>query len=159
MKDCGITLYKSGIWSMSKSLHHWFNVVDSFISTWGYLPWNSSSTERWHVCWWCSIWKYYKRKLEKVQRRSKNDPAKEGLTLNKRHSNIKSLDETQDNCLVQDDELPAHLKESTETSRNEVKILRLSWTKETNKVAISFANYIKKEQQKPINEKTEDCSH
>ena len=78
---------------------------------------------------------------------------KGGFTLHKGHSSIKSK-ETQDNCLIEEDEQPTDTKQSTSTSNNKTKILELAGNKETNEVSIDFTKKHRKEQEKTIN----DCS-
>ena len=91
-----------------------------------------------------------KFKKEKFKNESKLILEKGGFTLHKWHSNIKSLEETQEPYPVQVVKHPTYTKQSTGTSSNETKILGLSWNKETDEVSIDFTTCIERGKKKQL---------
>ena len=91
-----------------------------------------------------------KENLEKFKKESKLILEKGGFTLHKWHSNIKSLEETQEPYPVQVVEHLTYAKQSRGTSSNEKKILGLSWNKETDEVSIDFTTCIERGKKKQL---------
>ena len=74
----------------------------------------------------------------------------ERFTPHKWLNYIKSLEERQDNCFIQEDEQLTYVKQSTGLSNGETKIGGLPWNKETNEVSIDFTNCINKSKKKQL---------